>query len=264
MVASRRDAAGMNIARALVDTFGFAESAHVRGHTVFEKEDIRVVLVEEDAIDAEHLGELFSPEYYVFVSRHTSSMGIPSLTAHFPGNFSKDAAYGGRPRELAYAHPPLLKAFFQRLWNSRHEAQGYQVAIEATHHGPTGLDRPVLFAEIGSSEKEWGDRKAARILAHTIMDTFNSPLEQWPIGIGFGGPHYSDKFAQLVACSQYAVGAIASKHTLGSLDPTMLSQMISKCVGKVEIAFVDWKGLGSQKTVIMRMIEDAGLRAIRL
>jgi D-aminoacyl-tRNA deacylase len=265
IVASKQDPAAVNIVQALVKTFNFQPGDdRYDGEPVLTMGDLALVQIRDDSTRAERLRSYFSPEYYVFVSRHSSAMGLPSLTAHFPGNFGSDTSRGGRPRELAYTFPALLKAYLKRLWDRRSDAPGYQVALEATHHGPTGLDRPVLFVEIGSTEREWRDPAAARLVSRVLMETLSSSPDSGTAGIGLGGPHYSEKFLRILVASDHALGAVASKHVLGSLDDEMLHQMVSKSVQKVEAGFVDWKGLGAQKSSILRMIESEGLKVVRV
>src|SRR5207245_1906124 len=90
----------------------------------------------------------------------TSKSGVPSLTAHTTGNFG-GAELGGNPREIGRVNPDLLKNYLISLAKQGEAVSGYQVTAEATHHGPTSLNRPVLFVEIGSEEKNWNDRDAA-------------------------------------------------------------------------------------------------------
>jgi len=265
IVASKVDPAAVNIMRALLETFDFQPTDdQYDGEPVLTKGDLAMVQIRGDSTSAERLGSHFSPEYYVFVSRHSSAMGLPSLTAHFPGNFTNDASRGGRPRELAHTFPALLKAYLKRLWDRRSDAPRYQVALEATHHGPTGLDRPVLFVEIGSTEREWIDPTAARLVSQVLMETLSSRPDSGTVGIGLGGPHYSEKFLRILVASDHSLGAVASKHVLGSIDDEILHQMVQKSVQKVEVGFVDWKGLDDQKHSILRMIESEGLKVVRV
>ncbi|MBI4258142.1 MAG: hypothetical protein HY619_04230 [Thaumarchaeota archaeon] len=265
IVASRKDPASINITQALIGRFGFQMTdERFEEEPIYSKNSIMLICLKRDAILAEHLDEKFSPDFYVFVSRHTSSKGIPSLTAHFPGNFSEDNSRGGRPKELAHTYPSLLKAYFKNLWQRRNKAKGYRIALEATHHGPTSLRKPVLYVEIGSSEREWKDQEAALLVSDALMDTVTDPIPDCKVGIGFGGPHYSEKFAELILGSEYGLGAIASKYALEHLELSVLRQMIEKCVEKVNHAFLDWKGLGAQKAALLKILEESGLKVVRV
>ncbi len=45
----------------------------------------------------------------------------------------------------------------------------YEVSYECTHHGPS-LNVPAMFVELGSSEKQWNDSRAAEAVAHAAME----------------------------------------------------------------------------------------------
>jgi D-aminoacyl-tRNA deacylase len=136
----------------------------------------------------------------------------------------------------------------------------YDVIIEATHHGPTSLKKPVLFVELGSSEKQWDDSNAAAVMCDTLLGMLDNGIERCgKVGIALGGTHYPSKFNKLLIESEFGLAAIASKHNLKMIDGQMMNQMIEKSVEKVTHIVVDSKGLGSQKDRIMKMAEETGL-----
>ena len=104
---------------------------------------------------------IFKADVFIFLSKHKSHSSIPTLTCHFTGNFSTDNSHGGYPRQIAIAYPSLLKGYLKAITDARQKVPGYEVTIEATHHGPTSINKPVLFIELGSSEKQWRDENAA-------------------------------------------------------------------------------------------------------
>jgi D-aminoacyl-tRNA deacylase len=87
------------------------------------------------------------PECIIFVSRHVGETGA-LLTAHYTGNFG-EAKFGGRPRELSRSCPNLHKAIVDSL--RKYAPSNYEVGIECTHHGPSDVNVPSMFVEIGSS-----------------------------------------------------------------------------------------------------------------
>ena len=124
-----------------------------------------VVSAKKDIVFVDQLDETFGDCRYVFISRHRAESGIPSLTAHFTGNFGP-ATFGGNPSEIAKYSPQLLKNYMIELSSLRNEIDNsYRITLEATHHGPTSLKSPVLFVELGSTEKEWGDVATASLIA---------------------------------------------------------------------------------------------------
>jgi D-aminoacyl-tRNA deacylase len=193
---------------------------------------------------------------YIFLSRHKSSSGRPTLTCHTTGNFNDDTL-GGRARELAYTYPSLQKCYMLKLWANRGRVigNGYDIVIEATHHGPTALDKPVLFIEIGSSEKQWNDMDAISTVYTALISTIIDFKEFKSIGIALGGTHYPDKFTQLLIDSDIALASVASKYNLEYVDEHMLRQMIDKSVEEVNHIVLDWKGLGKEKERLLDVID---------
>ena len=85
------------------------------------------------------------------------------------GNFS-DAKFGGYNRQVSIPHPHIQKSYIQNLWDARSKFPGFQITIEATHHGPTALNKPSLFIEIGTTEKEWNDVNLCNSVGQIIVD----------------------------------------------------------------------------------------------
>jgi D-aminoacyl-tRNA deacylase len=196
---------------------------------------------------------------FIFLSKHRSDSQIPTLTCHCTGNFS-DNPYGGNPREIAISFPSLQKGYLRAITAGRNRVPEYDVIIEATHHGPTSLKKPVLFVELGSSEKQWGDSNAAGVMCDTLLGMLDNGIERCgKVGIALGGTHYPTKFNELLLVSEFGLAAVASKHNLEAIDEQMLDQMITKSVEKVTHIVVDSKGLGSQRDRIIKMAEKTGL-----
>jgi D-aminoacyl-tRNA deacylase len=196
---------------------------------------------------------------FIFLSKHRSDSQIPTLTCHCTGNFAYNP-YGGNPKEIAISYPSLQRAYLKAITAARNKVPEYDVIIEATHHGPTSLKKPVLFVELGSSEKQWGDRNAAGTICETLLEMLGSGIERCKtVGIALGGTHYPSKFNKLLLESDFGLAAVASKHNLEAIDEQMLDQMIEKSVEKVTHIVLDSKGLGSQRERIMKIAEKTGL-----
>jgi D-aminoacyl-tRNA deacylase len=84
------------------------------------------------------------------------------------------------------------------------------------------------------------------------------------VGIALGGTHYPTKFNQLLLNSQFGLAAVAARHNLFSVYESMINQMISKSIEKVEYAIVDRKGLGKEKIRILELIEKKDLELLEL
>jgi D-aminoacyl-tRNA deacylase len=52
----------------------------------------------------------------------------------------------------------------------RNPPAGFTVRLEATHHSPTQFRVPMFFAEVGSSETQWGDMNACEYLVDAILE----------------------------------------------------------------------------------------------
>ncbi len=263
LVASRRDPAGYNMYLRLKEAFK-PSGREFEGNEVYMMDDVELVLTERDIIFCDHLDEFFDPEFYIFLSRHSSESGRPSLSAHFPGNFSDDESYGGRAKELSYTFPSLHQAYMRNLWELRDRVPGYQVVTEPMHHGPTSLSKPVLFVEIGSTPEEWNDAKAVEVVVEAVLETIRRRPKRRTAGIGLGGPHYSEKFTKFILKGEIPLGAIASKYALPHLDAELLSQMVEKSVEEIRFAVVDRKGLGREKARIIGLIEEFGLELLKV
>jgi D-aminoacyl-tRNA deacylase len=140
----------------------------------------------------------------------------------------------------------------------------YKVVIEATHHGPTSLEKPVLFVELGSSEKQWADRDAAGTMCDCVLEVLKNVEPCSKIGIAIGGTHYPTKFNKLLLESEFGLAAVASKYNLDAIDEDMMEQMIEKSAEKVTHVVLDAKGLGSHKDRITKLAEKTGLEILKV
>lgn len=272
LVCSAHDPAGCNIRDRLVEEFGFQETGKkYSSFPVYAFENIVIATSDKEIVFTEDLDDHFRDCDYVFLSRHRAESGIPSLTAHFTGNFGNEAPFGGRPREVSFCSPAFLKAYFSELVFLCEEKdeltnkKPYQLTVEATHHGPTSLKNPVMFVELGSSEENWSDHLAASTISKALVRAIHSERKKHSkVAIGLGGTHYPQKINKILLNSDVAVGHIVAKHSLEFLDQEMLSQILSKTDERVTAAVIDSKGLGSQKQRILQLLDEAGLETIKI
>jgi len=213
----------------------------------------------------EHLDAIYpGADSFIFLSKHRSDSGIPTLTCHCTGNFA-DNPYGGNPKEIAVSYPSLQKGYLKAITAAKQKVQEYDVVIEATHHGPTSLKKPVLFVELGSSEKQWVDSNAAGVMCDSLLGMLDNGIERCKhVGVALGGTHYPTKFNKLLLESEFGLAAVASKHNLEAIDEAMLAQMVEKSVERVTHIVIDNKGLGSHKDRIIKMAEKTGLEIYKL
>ena len=257
LVASNQDLAGTTMTDYLRDEEGFNSAGHSSKHV-----DITLHTTEESLLTLDDLDGIYPDAHaFIFLSKHRSDSGIPTLTCHCTGNFS-DAPFGGKPCELAVAWPSLQKAYLRAITDAK--VPGYEVIIEATHHGPTSLAKPVLFIELGSSEKQWADKTAASAICKCILSVLKKMGPCTKVGIALGGTHYPSKFNKLLLESEFGFAAVASKHNLEAIDEAMLDQMIKKSSERVTHVILDPKGLGNQKDRIVKMAEKTGLQVMKV
>ena len=118
---------------------------------------------------------------------------------------------GARPREVGAIDPDLQKNYLIALNERKSQLEGYEITIEATHHGPTSLRRPVLFVELGSTEKQWGDAHAAEVIADALMASLASGKKWDKVALAFGGTHYPQKFNKVLLEGEYALSAVVDE-----------------------------------------------------
>lgn len=204
-----------------------------------------------------------NPDRCIFASRHRSEAERPAFLTHSTGNWSDDADYGGKPRKLSKTSAILLKAAYQTLlYQKSVKKSNYAVDIEVTHHGPTDLEKPLIFMELGSSEKEWTIKEAGLVVAHSLFLTcldYSEKLEKNPslIGLGFGGTHYAPQFSKLMDTRNVAMSFICPKYFIQILDKEFIEQMVENTIEKVDAFIIDWKGTNSDdKKHLIPLLEE--------
>lgn len=263
VVCSLNDPAGSNIRERLLERFPFDMlDEWFDNSPLYSLGNTYLASSRKDIVFVDGLDQKFGECNYVFISRHRAESGIPSLTAHFTGNFGS-ASFGGNPHEIARYSPAMLKKYMNELNSLRASIPDYyKITIEATHHGPTDLRSPVLFVELGSSEKEWSDIQAADRIATALIASLDSNAECKKCAIGVGGTHYPDKFNKYLLESSIGLGPVVPKYALEHLDESLLDQMLSKSDTKVESVIVDRKGLGEHKDRVLQLLKESGLEII--
>ncbi|MDG6899322.1 MAG: D-tyrosyl-tRNA(Tyr) deacylase [Nitrososphaerota archaeon] len=265
ILASTTDLASQTLSSALVEGQGFTSTGvKLLGNPVYQRGSYLLARFGGMIVTPPSLDEYFNPQAYIFLSRHSAGSRIASLTAHTTGNFSDEAKFGGAGRELGKADPGLLKNYLMALWGHREEVGGYEITMEATHHGPTSLQKPVLFVELGSSEGQWGDAKAARVVAEALMESLSQKRIWDKTALGFGGTHYPEKFTRLLLEEDMAMSYVAPKYALEEIDDRMMGQMLQKTTSPVRYAVLDWKGLGPHKEKIVGLVKRFGLEEVRV
>ncbi len=266
LVHSNLDVAGLNIAKAILAQYPFIKTCQTyQENPIFNAEingqQITFITLNEESVYAQHLQVDFpSADLIVFLSRHSSQSGKPTLSVHAPGNFGK-AELGGLPKTLAVAPADSMQIALQELFRCKEAMNlNYEVSYECTHHGPS-LDVPTMFVELGSSEVQWSDVKAAEAVAHSAMAAVaNFRCSGAEANLGIGGTHYNHKFTLMALMGQAVFGHIVPKYAVSQLDEDMLRQCIVKTCGRVPLVLLDWKGIKSEdKPDLLSALETVGL-----
>ena len=193
----------------------------------------------------------------IVASKHKSKDGNRVLTAHYTGN-SGNAEFGGHARELSHPAPFALKSILINMQNMVKDT-GYEVTMESTHHGPTDVSLPMVYAETGSAEEQWKDPVAGEIAARAIL---NVKEENLPIAVGFGGGHYAKRQSKLLLENNITFGHNFPNHQLDNLDLELVRQAIDK--SNADFVYFDRRAMSSaHKEKITRIIKDLGLQLLR-
>ncbi len=266
LVASNKDVASLNIKKQVLSYYPFRKLTKIFQHNpVYGAElngkTMNLVTLTDESVEAQDLPKKFpTAKSIIFISRHSSQSGKPTLSVHAPGNFG-NAELGGLPGKLSVSSPYAMQnALKALLYHKEKLSLNYEVSFECTHHGPS-LDVPCMFVELGSSSEQWGDLRAAEAVAHSVMyAAANYMQHSSPVVLGIGGTYYNQRFSVMTLVGEFAFGHMIPKYATHLVDAEIISQCIEKSSEKVQLAVLDWKGIRSEdKPNILSALETVGL-----
>ena len=264
IVVSKPNAASMNIAQRFIENFEWNKTGKIfDGEPIRKHGNLELVFTDTLHVFADNVDSI-STDFFVFVSSHKSAAGKPSLTCHPIGNWGK-AELGGKDKSLVPTSAFLLRNYLLKLEEKKQQQNlAFEVTLECTHHGPF-LPKPTVFIELGSSEAQWNDKKAALALAETVIEatSTNCGSSVLPV-IGIGGTHYCSEFSKLVLRKPFAFSHVCPEYALANLNDEMLQQAIDCSVEKPQMIVIDWKGLGKEKLRILSLLEKQSLPVERV
>jgi D-aminoacyl-tRNA deacylase len=139
---------------------------------------------------------------------------------------------------------------------------GYQISFEVTHHGPF-LRSPTLYLEIGSSEGQWPDVKAAEALARSFLEV---DVIKAPKLIGLGGGHYAPRFSEVALKKKVSIGHMITNHFADHATDDELILAIRKALEASEHAaqvYIHKKSVSRSRATHLRdLVIQSGAEAI--
>ncbi|WP_372480547.1 D-aminoacyl-tRNA deacylase [Halomicrobium sp. HM KBTZ05] len=269
VVVSRSDSASEHVGEQLLDLVEWTETVDEErpdgdgGGTVYRRDGVELRTFDAIHLDLESVATAFDDsDLLVFASRHAGETG-PLLTAHHTGNFGP-AEFGGADGVLARACPNAHRRVVEALESFAPE--GYEVGMEATHHGPSVVGAPSMFVEVGSDEPQWDDADAARAVARAILaleDTEpDTPRENGTRRhlVGFGGGHYAPRFERVLRETDWAIGHVGADWALDAMgDPRDNRAVIERAF---EESRADYALLEAERPALRETIEDLGYRVV--
>jgi len=265
VVASSKDIASLNIQKQILTHYDFRETtrrfqANPTYEATVDDKNVEVITLNDESVRAQTLPDAFNRlELIIFVSRHSSVSGTPTLSVHTPGNLA-EAELGGIPRKVSVSPANPMREALKTMMKLKEEMQlDYEVSYECTHHGPC-LDVPTMFAELGSSPKQWGDMRAAEAVAHATMEAVQRfGKHSVKAVVGIGGPHYNSRFTRMALEKELAFGHMIPKYAVSQVDSNILRQCVERTMEKVETVILDWKGIrGEDKPPLVNMLAETG------
>lgn len=255
LVAYRDDPAGHNMAK-------FLAKDMQKDGDLYRGKFYDLAIIPTPAISADWLEEKYHYDGFVFLSKHAAESEVLALTCHSTGNFS-EAKFGGKDRQVAIPHPSLQKKYLKTLWKNRKNFSEFQITIEATHHGPTNLNKPALFIEIGTTQKQWTDCDLCNSVAKIVHGVVKGGSKKYPVALCFGGTHYPEKFTKELIEGEHALGTVIPKHALDFLDKELFNHILERNQ-MAKSALLDWGGLGQNKQKVLDFLGDTNLEVIKL
>lgn len=275
IVVSELDQAGVNMRKYLLELHQFEEKEILTtpdtwptGEFSVQKSPNLSVLIlnlPQHQILTDYLKDSLDAKLVIFASKHSSAAGTKALLTHVTGNWKEAQRNSGKDRSLALALPDALyHAYFAlRKYRDKSALDEYTYGLEVSHHGPTEWDVPLIFMEMGGTEFEWADLRAAKAVAHAIWDVTqlflqNNYIVDLPAFIGIGGTHYAPAFGKRVEAKMFKPGHMIPKYHIDALDEELLKTAWERTRGDNKIFLIDKKGTsGAQRKVLTALIEKS-------
>ncbi|MCX9085356.1 MAG: D-tyrosyl-tRNA(Tyr) deacylase [Candidatus Methanoperedens sp.] len=257
IVCSVQDIASQNIKNSLLSLRKWTAQVTEQELAVFEYNNFRILeitgpLINQDGLDKKISDLGYPASLIIFASKHRSKDMRAILTVHSTGNVN-EARFGGTPKKLSRAAPNAVRSLLRSLKTLLGNNE-YEITLECTHHGPSDIDVPSVFIEIGSNEAQWLDEAAGHIVANAILHLKDDGS---PVAVGFGGTHYAPRQTSLILSTDVTFGHIFPTHALDDIDISMIHQAFER--SGADFVYLDRKSMkGSQRDNLIGLIESTG------
>lgn len=242
IISSKIDSASENMKKGLLEKSLWDEIDTFNGNKAYRNSnmnDVIIVTINDNKIKHENIENevkeklKINPKVAIFLSRHRSKTGEPTLTTHPIGNFT-EALFGGIEKTLSISSPKLMTQFLRIMKKNADKNKLYHnICFEVTHHGPY-MSIPTFYIEVGSTDEEWIKQKPANILAESLLqllekyhyeDDFKDDI---PVLVGVGGGHYAPRFTDVALEKKIAFGHMIPNYQIkkGVINEEMIEKTI--------------------------------------
>jgi len=244
IISSNEDPAGCNIKKGLLKQSEWEKINTFEENPVYQNSSMNnliMITINDRTIRHENLEEQvqrelkIKPQQAIFITRHRSKTGDPTLTTHPIGNYGK-AEFGGKDRTVSPSSPRLMTELLRLIKKNSEEVKTYhKVCFEVTHHGPY-MSIPTLFTEVGSNQEEWEKQPPADIIAKSLLDLFDNYFYEEdlpndiPVFLGIGGGHYAPRFTDIIFEKKSAFGHMIPGYHIdaGNINGEIFEEAIKK------------------------------------
>lgn len=242
------------ISKKIIDQFGIDITSWVVNNNINHQiiNDFPHYLTDENILDQDTC--------YLAIGIHSMHDYPKQFCVHPCGNWGELWSHktlgdlGGEPKTLSMSSATLLKATYLAL-RKNNTSNDYKVNIECTHHGPS-ITKPILFLEIGCSNKEWSDPYALQVLQQTILDVNNILNAKTKTTIVLGGEHYMPNVQHLLQETNIQVSHMCPSTQLHTITKESIQEAIKKSYEPIDMFIIDLEGVGQYKEQLINLLDE--------
>lgn len=238
------------VSRAFLELMGDLPLVETRGDLEIRRlRDTPVVVYRGEPTSFDKEDVLLSVgKHAVFISRHEMANPRPIFTVHTPGSWP----------DVSVSNPHLASAVLRALCNRLYEP--FECAYEATHHTPNTAHISATFVEVGSTDREWGDRKAVGTLLEALEEVLNSPLEEHTPAMVIGDLHYTT-VKESALRKEVDIGHVVPKYV--EITPAAVETALRKHTVPIKRAILFRKNVKNPaRGEILQLLRDRGVEVV--